>query len=362
MRNKAEIFAQDPNATFVTQDFVWRDIFNHEVIDPNKFILVRVPSNNKTVTKDDRDYAAKKAGYTGGYDEYKALKKRGEVEGGELNAVRMGAKLHAQGTPAFTYIKMYDVANTRPIPGLKSKFYPGPDQERNLENNLLGIPNAAAKSAVPNYPTAAPATGDTSGAKNENIDLVCDSLVSIVKRNIGTAGPQLTGDPNRDIVNYAYVYAKFLLSAAFQGISKPETQEAFCQGFTAGVAHSLGVQDVQAADYLSRALANRGKDSTIKQLIYQWFNEYVELLTDIEKDVYKKLKQMKPVKKVVEEELDETGAANGLGIDIMSFDEFCDFMGVDEGEQLYEEQDDCVSKDALQESFFRFLDKMDLHD
>lgn len=361
MRNKAEIFVQDPNATFVTQDFVWRNVFNHEVIDPNKFILVRVPSNNKTVTKDDRDSAAKRAGYTGGYDEFKALKKRGEVQGGEEHAVRMGAKLHASGTPVFSYIKMYDVANTRPIPGMKSKFYPGPDQERNLENNLLGIPNAAAKSMVSNVPVTPPQT-DNSGTTNENIGLVCDSLVAIVKRNIGTAGPQLTGDPNRDIVNYAYAYAKYLLSAAFQGISKPETQEAFCQGFAAGVAYSLGVTDSQAADYLSRAVNNRGKDSTLKQLIYQWFNEYVELITDIEKDVYKKLKQMKPSKKVVEEEINENGIGNQLGIDIMSFDEFCNFMGVDDEQQIYEEQDDNITTESLKESFFKFLDKMDLYD
>ena len=279
----------------------------------------------------------------------------------------MKARRHAAGAPSFEYIKMYDVANTRPIAGTESRFLPGPNQTRGLENNLIGIPNAAAKSllATNQAPDKAQAdTDDTFG--NDNIDMVRDGMAIVVQRALGGACPQQTGDPNRDIVNYAYAYAKNLLLTAFQGISKPETQEAFCQGFTAGVAYSLGVVNAQAADYLSKALANRGKDSTIKQLIYQWFNEYVELLTDVEKEVVKMLNKTKnapaPLKKVVEEELDEAVATDNLGIDIMSFDEFCDFMfgGNDNG--IYEEQDDKISNEVLQESFFRFLDKMDLYD
>lgn len=354
-RNKAEIFAQDPNATFVTQAFVWEKIFNHEVIDPNKYILVTVPTNNKNVTKADRDAASKKAGYQGGYDEFKTLKKRGEVSGGEEHAVRMNANIHANGTPMFKAVKMYDVANTRPIPGLESKFFAGPNQEKNLENNILGIPNAAAKSAVSTVSAPIPTTDNSSS--NENIDIIRDSLMAVVMHEIGTV-PQSTGNAERDVVNYAYAYAKFLLKTAFQGISKPETQEAFCQGFTAAVAYSLNIEDAQAANYLQNAINNRGKDSTIKQLIVQWHNEYVELLDAVTKDVYKKMKQIKtPVKKVVEEEIVENGITVPE-IKIMPLDKFEEMFGVDD-EQIYEEQEDIIDNNVLKESFFAFLDKMD---
>lgn len=359
-RNRMQVFAQDPNATFVTQKFAWEKYYNHEVIDPTRFILVTIPSHKK-VDLSDRDKGAQKAGYAGGYDEFKTRKKRGELQGGELHAVRMNAQKASNDDVFFTTVKMYDVANTRPIPGMQSKFLPGAGQLRDLENNVMGIPNAAARKAGVAPVAAAPIPQTTSNGSNDQVQLIKDSLVAIVKKEVQSSTPAETGNAERDIVNYAYAYAKFLLATAFQGISKPETQEAFCQGFVAGVAVAVGIEDPQAANYLQSALANRGKDSTIKQLIVQWFNEYVDLMDAVRIDVQKKLIRMakpKAGQKVVEE-MDEEGlGTTNVNIKPLSLGQFEELFGItDDG--LYEEQDDEIEDMQLQESFFRFLDSME---
>lgn len=244
---------------------------------------------------------------------------------------------------------------------MQSKFLPGAGQLRDLENNVMGIPNAAARKAGVAPVAAAPIPQTTSNGSNDQVQLIKDSLVAIVKKEVQSSTPAETGNAERDIVNYAYAYAKFLLATAFQGISKPETQEAFCQGFVAGVAVAVGIEDPQAANYLQSALANRGKDSTIKQLIVQWFNEYVDLMDAVRIDVQKKLIRMakpKAGQKVVEE-MDEEGlGTTNVNIKPLSLGQFEELFGItDDG--LYEEQDDEIEDMQLQESFFRFLDSME---
>jgi len=353
-RNKMQVFAQDPGATFVAQEFMWR-AWGHEVIDPNKFIIITVPSKKK-VSSDDRDKGAKMAGFGGGNDEFKLRKRRGEIEGGEVHAVKMNSQYVSSDNVQFYPVKVYDVANTRVIAGMQSKFLDGPNQERNLSNNLLGIPNAAAKSmqSTTNDDGTSQMPISTPTGPNAQLDEIKNSVVSIVKSRLQSSTPQETGNAERDIVNYAYAYAKFLLRSAFPGISKPETQEAFCQGFTAAVAIAVDIQDDAAADYLQKALASRGKDSTIKQLVVQWFNEYVDFLEDVYKDVSKKLKANAGSKKVVEE---DEAIAEQPTIKPVSLDKFEELCGVDNG--LYEVQEDVPTNNMLQESFFRFLDKME---
>lgn len=365
-RNKMQIFAQDPNATFVTQEFQWRK-WGHEVIDPNKFIIITHPSRKK-VDVNDKDAGAKRSGFAGGNDEFKMRKKRGELQGGEIHAVKMNTQYASSDDVFFYPIKVYDVANTRVIPGAKSKFLDGPDQERNLSNNILGIPNAAAKAAgVATDASGAaqiPVSTTNDGTNNPQVQEIRDSLVAIVKSKVQASTPQETGNAERDIVNYAYAYANFLLKTAFQGISKPETQEAFSQGFTAAVAIAVGIQDDAAANYLSKALQNRGKDSTLKQLIVQWFDEYTDLMEWVYKDVVKKMKVNKakaPAKKVVEE--DGLGMSAAPQIKPVSFGEFEELCGVEEdGQSMYEEQDDYVGDNAIKESFFALLDRIEEHD
>lgn len=358
--NKVEIFLQDPNATCVFPEETWRK-FGHEVIDKSKWIMVTIPSW-KSTTKADKDKAAQACGYQGGWDEVKMRNKRGELSVPEVAAVKVMAQYVSTSNVFFYAVKEYDVANTRVINGQKSTFLPGPDQVKGLENNLLGIPNAAAgRLSQPVTSTSDDGTANTqadTSTPNERIDLIRDAVIAVIRSEMQSSGPNETGDPNKDIVNFAYSYAEFLLGTS--NISKPETQEAFKQSFAASVAAACGVNSPDAANYLANALANRGKDSTLKQMVITWYQEYKDLMKEVKKEVESKMKvaaKSAPVmKNVVEETIDEYGVDN-TGIRIASFDEFGKFFGL--SDELYEEQEDLMPINEAKNDFFTLLDKMD---
>lgn len=376
--NAFQIYLQDPNATFVTQEFQWRR-WGHEVIDPNKFILVTVPSKKKT-TADDIDKGAKGAGFAGGKEEFDTRRKRGELGGGNVFAVRMNAQKISKDNVFFYTIKMYDVANTRVMPGMTSKFLEGPGQDINLKDNLKGIPNAAARTAgyVPNtIATAAQAiSGD--GSSNPHIAIIRDALFDVAI-SYGANVPPKTNNPDEDIVNCAYAYAEKLLSKGF-GISVSETQKAFCDGFTGALAICVGVKSDTARMHLERAREANGKDSKLSHLIIQWGDELGELLNKVVRKTQELLAARKQIaaKKtaqpavapataqpaqntmanVIEES--ESVDANSLGIHIMSTEEFANLLGVGQNEgDMYEEENDFVSDETIKESFFSFLDRME---
>ena len=377
--NAFQIYLQDPNATFVTQEFPWRRS-GHEVIDPTKFILVTVPSKKKT-TADDIDKGARGAGFAGGKDEFDTRNKRGELGGGNVFAVRMNAQKISKDNVFFYTIKMYDVANTRVMPGMTSKFLEGPGQDINLKDNLLGIPNAAARTAgyVPNTIATAAQAISSDGSSNPHIAIIRDALFDVAI-SYGADVPSKTNNPDEDIVNCAYAYAEKLLSKGFQGISVSDTQKAFCDGFTGALAICVGVKSDTARMHLEKAREANGKDSKLSHLIIQWGDELGELLNKVVRKTQELLAARKQVaaKKtaqpvaapaaaqpaqntqanVIEE--GEGVDANSLGIHIMSAEEFANLLGVNPNENdLYEEENDFVSDETIKESFFSFLDRME---
>ena len=121
---------------------------------------------------------------------------------------------------------------------------------------------------------------------------------------------------------------------------------------------SVGITDQTAADYLSQALSNRGKDSKIEQLAPAWYREYVDLLTDTQKEMEKIARSKSGNKKKVA--VEESIGGNG-GIKVMGIDQFKKLLGVG-NEGQYEVQNDVATQQELQEAFFSFLDKMDRND
>ena len=384
-RNAYQVYLQDPNATFVTQEFQWRK-WNHEVIDPNKFILITIPSKKK-VTSDDKDTGAKMAGFAGGNDEFKERNKRGELGGGNKHAVKMNSQFASKDRVFFYTVKVYDVSNTAVMPGKTSLFFDGPDQDINLKDNLLGIPNAAARKNgyVPNTIATAAQSLSDDGESNPHVPIIRDALFRVASDH-GAAIPNRTGNAEEDIVNCAYAYAEHLLETKFKGMSVQETQKAFCEGFTGGLAICVGIKSDTARSNLERALAANGKDSKIKQLIIQWSDELSALLEEVIAETQKIISGRKKLaakkvpstpnqtptqqpststpdgtySKVVEESV---GASNELGIHIMSRDEFASLFGVSlDDEGLYEEENDFVSNEMIKEAFFNFLDRMDNYD
>ena len=369
--NKMEVWAQDQNATFVEQDWIWEKFYNHEIVDPNDFILIKRPSW-KSYTKDDKDKGARACGFKGGYEEFKKRSRRGELSNHEKHAVRMAIQRVSTSSTFFYYIKVYDVANTRVIPGKVSKFFPGPDQERGLSNNAtkLAMANDAARhggyvfNQQDTTPAAAPAKNN-----NDQLSIIRDSLFAIISSKLPTL-PTRTNDPSVDLTNAAYEYAeKKLLPIAGGAISVDETKKLFCKGFAAAVTYSCGGEDSIAANYLSAALASRGKDSTLSTLVGKWFNEWRNLMKAVYKDVKKKIESLNATKSASAPQTTSIVAEEGLNsegvempqFNVLSQEQFGEILAgavASEGGN-YEVQNDTVAQETLQESFFVFLDKME---
>ena len=364
-RNAAYVVAQDPSATYIAQEHTWRQ-WGHEVIDPNDYILVNMPTSWKNYDEKAFDRACKAFGFAGGADDYRYAKKNKNVN---LSKQQYYALMHLSNlfnpnATEFGYRKFYDVRNTRVVQGQNSEFLPGPDQTVGLSNNIYGIVNQAASASKAGMTPGgiANATPDVSTAPStsmnpEEVELFRDALADVV-RSVTQSAPNGTGNSAEDdIVKYAYFYAQYLVNTVFTDLVG-DAEDLCKKGFTAAVAASVGITDQTAADYLSQALSNRGKDSKIEQLAPAWYREYVDLLTDTQKEMEKIARSKSGNKKKVA--VEESIGGNG-GIKVMGIDQFKKLLGVG-NEGQYEVQNDVATQQELQEAFFSFLDKMDRND
>lgn len=357
-RNAIRVLAQKPNATYIAQEHIWRK-WGHEVIDPTDFVLVNMPTSWKTHDEKAFDRACKEFGFAGGAADYRYKKKTGAIS---LSSQQQAALDHYENLynpekTNFGYFKFYDISNTRVIPGFESSFLPGDQQEPGLADNLQGAVNAAAggsgvfqQADVQNTDTDAPSTS----ASPEEVEAFRDALKAVVLSVTPGAPSGLGVSAERDIVLLAYHYADFLQKTQYKQMI-PETAELFKKGFAAGIATSIGITDTEGANYLATALSAQGKDASISQLAAKWFQDYYELLIDVQKEIEKTgVSKKKSYKNVVEEDsLNESG-----GIRILSFDEFKSLLGINDADG-YAVQNDAPNMRQLKESFFSFLDKMD---
>ena len=357
-RNAIRVLAQKPNATYIAQEHIWRK-WGHEVIDPTDFVLVNMPTSWKTHDEKAFDRACKEFGFAGGAADYRYKKKTGAIS---LSSQQQAALDHYENLynpekTNFGYFKFYDISNTRVIPGFESSFLPGDQQEPGLADNLQGAVNAAAggsgvfqQADVQNTDTDAPSTS----ASPEEVEAFRDALKAVVLSVTPGSPSGLGVSAERDIVLLAYHYADYLQKTQYKQMI-PETAELFKKGFAAGIATSIGITDTEGANYLATALSAQGKDASISQLAAKWFQDYYELLIDVQKEIEKTgVSKKKSYKNVVEEDsLNESG-----GIRILSFDEFKSLLGINDADG-YAVQNDAPNMRQLKESFFSFLDKMD---
>lgn len=363
-RNAIRVLAQMPNATYIAQEHVWRS-WGHEVIDPTNFVLVNMPTSWKTHNENAFDRACKDFGFAGGAADYRYKKKTGAIS---LSPQQQAALDHLENLynpekTSFGYFKFYDISNTRVIQGAESSFLPGDHQSPGLADNLQGAVNAAAggngvfdQSAVKD--NASDSNAKSVSANPEEVEMFRNALKTIVL-SVTPGGPSGLGvSAERDIVLLAYHYADFLQKTQYKQMI-PETAELFKKGFAAGIATSIGITDAEGANYLSTALSAQGKDASISQLAAKWFQDYYELLIDVQKEIdaaQRRASGKRQYKKVVEE--DSLNESNGIRI--LSFDEFKNLLGINDSENdRYSIQNDVPNMQQIKESFFSFLDKMD---
>lgn len=360
-RNAIRVLAQCPQATYIAQEHIWR-AWGHEVIDPSDFVLVNMPTSWKTHNENAFDKACKEFGFAGGAADYRYKKKTGalNLSGQQKAALEHLENLYNPEKTNFGYFKFYDVSNTRVMQGAESLFLPGDSQAPGLADNLQGAVNTAAGGAGV-FNQADVAQNDDNApsvsANPEEVEAFRDALKAIVLSTTQSGPSGLGVSAERDIVLLAYHYADYLQKTQYKQMI-PETAELFKKGFAAGVATSIGINDTEGANYLSAALSAHGKDSSLSQLAAKWFQDYYELLIDVQKEIDAKQKSIAGGKRAQKKVVEEGSLNEAYGIKMLSFDEFEKLLGIDGGEG-YSVQDDSVSNQQISESFFSFLDKMD---
>lgn len=369
--NKVEVFAQDPNATFVTQEWVWRDMFNRTIINPNDKIIINKPTTRKPTDPDAFEKACVKCGYASAR-EFKAQKKAGNVGQSALWAVYAAYNMLNTADTAFRPVIVYDYANTQLIQGMPDIF----NEKPGLVDNLKGIPNKAALSADRDLAASA-GKQFTPGTMQKITDSETEAIRDILKALLSSKGisvPSNIGQGNvgDDIVKLGYAYGNFLVNSGAYNFSKDEYKEAFRQAFAAAVAATYGFETAEGAQYLRQVLRNRGTDTELKTMVNLFFEEYKELISQVNSELVKMSKKLKKAgvasaktsnvaEEVEFEEVSESGMNGFAPVSPLSAKQFYAFFGMGEGlnEEECVEQNDIEAPDTIKESFFRMLDKIE---
>lgn len=365
--NRAEVYSQLPNATFVTQEWTWNNIFNRDVVDKSQFALIFKPKTKKPSDLVAFNKAAQLCGYAD-YDDFKKKRRAKQLSQQQVFAVQAQYNLLNPNTTDFIAVKVYDVANTQLRQGMPDVFA----NEIGFEDNIQGVPNAAAKAADAQLAAAAGQQYNPGQIVTKTEDEVYE-IKQIIFALCSQAGVSVNsvGDVGDDIVHACYKYAEIVLAPKF-GKIKPEYVQAFCYGFSSAIAATYGFASNRGAQFLSSVMANRKQETALRTVVNEFFMDYKKFVLTINRELMKSHSKMRKAgmkvsapKKVAVEEADANNVSMGLP-QPMSFNEFSKFMGVDFGaagleeEDEYEEIDTTPTQQQVMESFYNLLDKMEL--
>lgn len=359
-----------PNATFVTNEWTWNNIFNRDVVDKTLFALEIKTANNKPKDINAWNQAAAQLGYVDNtnsnrqpYDVFRAEKKAGQLSQAEIMAVMFLANILNPNSPDFTKQKVYDISNTQLRPGMPDVF----NTEVNLADNIQGVPNALA---VANDKKAAAGAGVQYKPQqivrrgDEEITDIINILAAICSRDCGTTPRGVIGGSlGDDIAHYADFYAKNYVCPG-RNIVVPAIKEAIGNAFAIGLAAVYGFQVQQYSGRLNAALTNARKDQSFKDNLTKCYQDFISLVGEINSELLKmsssRIKAKKKAnnaaaQKAVVEEAFEGGMPKPI-----SFEEFAHYAGLDleEGEVMEETAEE-ETPEMVTESFFKLYDKME---
>ena len=414
--NKMEVYIQLPNATFVTNTWTWLNKYNRTIKDLSEYAIVKKPSNNKPKDLKAFNKAAELNGYKDAsgklspYDYYMSLKNAKDPKTGEkLNllsqaqifAVEALANMYTPTSTDFISEKVYDVANTELIPGARDVWA----EEVDFKDNLQGIANDAALNA--DIKAAAEANNATANAKitvpqsvmaksTDEIIEAIDTLKAICLQDCGTTPGTASGTLGDQIFHLAKFWAENQIKIS---ANKPAERDAIFGVFGLLMARMLGAETTKG-DEVQRSFlyAKSGNSMDLAKTALTTYQDFKKLLLRVDADLRKKSNKMikaglqttktqigAPIavtstgtdnsanaataqsaqtttdgnyQKVVEESISE----GGFPISQEEYYEVVkDFEEKAESELNTEEIEvnDAESKEQIQESFFKFLDKMD---
>lgn len=355
-RNQMLIKAQLPNATFVTNEWTWNNLFNREVIDKSQFALATKSDTKKKKNLSALNQATGKLGY---YDPsnpsiqpidiYNAKRKSGNLSTQQIAAVNFLSNMLNPDKTNFITEKVYDVANTKLMKDANGN--PLRDiwnEEIGYADNLQGLPNAAAQKADIDI---AKANGEEYQKvqvvpyTNDELPDILDAFQDIYKAQVGRNPVINNGSMGDKIAGVAYQYANDYICPNFN-IQKGDLKTAICNAFAMYFAAVYGfhVQSYAAgfSELLQKAKGDENYTKVFKQIMLEAGN--------VSNKISKKLQAISH-EKAIQRRDNKAAAAQAQSAQDQDAQQQ---TTVAESEEVIDEpiQD-------LQESFFNLLDRMD---
>lgn len=270
--NVRRVLLSDPQATFVTNIVTWRNTFNREVIDTSQFVMIKRVDNNAISSKVMDRLPEVKA--QGGWRTL-CKKYHNNLDCGVLYGLIKKARKTFNLGELFYESKVYDVRNTRLIPGMEDKFLTVPG----LVNNLSGEINQGAMALkTKEYEEKNEPMPDL----NAKTDGVSERKLTIFKNNLmkmcETKGLKVIdlGNDADTILECAYQYA--LNASSALNILKDSNKQQFAASLALVVAHSLGIDSQLMRKYMNYIPSIHNEES-LNDLSTKIHGVYMQIMT-----------------------------------------------------------------------------------
>ena len=270
--NKIMIYAQMPDATFVTQEWCWREYFHRKVVDKNKYAIILKPRSDLEPNQKAMELACQKCGFK----DYATFQmEREKLSKQQVGAVMMWYGILNDDPTSFLSIKVYDESNTEMIEGNDDTF----NTEAGYENNLLGVPNRAA--IAQDRQLAAQEGGDYVPGEVVNVGSeVVRRIATVVRKLLGRRDivPDSKSTPEENIFYLAYKYAEYRVDGS--GLEDPAP---YCDSFASLVQASFGYPAQKGMAFFNWLREKGAGDTTVdywKDTIEGEFRKFMGYVAD----------------------------------------------------------------------------------
>lgn len=236
--NKMQVMLQLPNATFVTQKWVWESKWHRSIIDESQYAIIRKPRNNfksKRLDKAIWDKATQQV-TKGRYSNWHEFCIDVKPDKPQYFAVMFAANKMAPQNE-WVSVKVYDVANTQKMTGFENDTTW--EDTSNYIDNLQGIPNPAYHNKYDpingrSIPVPPPTLHNYDDEDYYLIDKFMKEKVLKAQQqnNLNLGGVNSVGSVYDDIIHKAYTY----------GLANSQAANRFSQGRKEAYGKAVAVQ------------------------------------------------------------------------------------------------------------------------
>ena len=243
--NKMQVMLQLPNATYVTQKWVWESKWHMEVIDESQYAIIRKPRNNFKSKKLDKaiwDKATQQV-TKGRYNNWHEFCINVKPDKPQYFAIMFAANKMAPQNE-WVSVKVYDIANTRKMDGFEGDTTW--EDTSNYIDNLQGIPNPAYHDKYDaingkSVPVPPPTLHNYDDEDYYLIDKFMKEKVLKAQQqnNINLGGVNSIGSIYDDVIHKAFAYG--MANSQRANRFSPGRKEAYAKAVAVQLGASFGL-------------------------------------------------------------------------------------------------------------------------